>query len=330
MTEWLYEAGIGENRAALIADGRIVEARIEREDDALAAPGAVVTARYLGPVIAGRSGLVRLPGDIEAILEPLPAALAEGSDLVVEIVRAAIPEAGNAKRPRVRASDQAPRPAPSLRDRLAATGVPVSELLPHQPDAPEAAGWSELLDEAATGIIAFPGGMLRLALTPAMVVVDVDGVAAPLPLGLAAATAVGAAIRRLGLAGSIVIDFPSLPARADRLAVDRALDAALADVPVERTATNGFGLMQIVRRRIWPSLPERIQTDPVMAAALALLRRAARGNGPADLVAAPAVIAAIRPEWVDALTRQRGGAIRLRADPALGIAAGHDHAALHA
>jgi len=326
LTEWLYEAGIGENRAALIADGRIVEAWIEREDDALAAPGAVVTARYLGPVIAGRSGLVRLPCEMEAILEPLPAGLAEGRDIVVEIVRAAIPEAGKAKRPRVRASDEAPRPALSLRDRLVASGLPVTTLLPHQPDMLEAAGWSELLDEAATGEIAFPGGTLRLALTPAMVVIDVDGVAEPLPLGLAAAAAAGSAIRRLGLAGSIVIDFPSLSARDDRLAVDRALDAALADVRFERTATNGFGLMQIVRRRIWPSLPERIQADPARAAALSLLRIAARGTGPADLLAAPAVIAAIRPAWVDALARQRGGAIALRADPTLGIAAGHVHA----
>ncbi|PTS80314.1 ribonuclease, partial [Sphingomonas sp. HMWF008] len=29
MAEWLYETGIGESRAALVADGTIVEARIE-------------------------------------------------------------------------------------------------------------------------------------------------------------------------------------------------------------------------------------------------------------------------------------------------------------
>ena len=31
MAEWLYEAGIGEARAALVEDGAIVEARIELE-----------------------------------------------------------------------------------------------------------------------------------------------------------------------------------------------------------------------------------------------------------------------------------------------------------
>ena len=33
MAEWIYEAGIGEARAALIENGEIVEARIEREHE---------------------------------------------------------------------------------------------------------------------------------------------------------------------------------------------------------------------------------------------------------------------------------------------------------
>lgn len=328
MAEWLYEAGIGENRAALVIGGRIAEARIEREDDRLAAPGAVVAARYLGPVIATRSGLVRLDHGVEALLEPLPPRLAEGAALTVEITRAAIPEPGKPKRARARISDALPRPAPALRDELAMGGHPVVDLALHGDDRLEHVGWSELLEEALTGRVAFPGGMLTVSLTPAMAVIDVDGRDAPVPLALAAAAAVGDMVRRHNLAGSIVIDFPSLPGRADRQAVGEALDAALADVPFERTAMNGFGLVQIVRRRMRASLPELVQADPALTAALALIRRASRGHGPATLAAHPAVIAAIAPAWLDALARLRGGGVGLRPDPALGIAAGHVEPAL--
>ncbi|HWT42993.1 MAG TPA: ribonuclease, partial [Sphingopyxis sp.] len=44
MAEWLYEAGIGEARAALVEDGEIVEARIEREGEG-PRPGAILHAR---------------------------------------------------------------------------------------------------------------------------------------------------------------------------------------------------------------------------------------------------------------------------------------------
>ncbi|MEX7252847.1 hypothetical protein AB2D16_32835, partial [Pseudomonas aeruginosa] len=79
----------------------------------------------------------------------------------------------------------------------------------HETDALEAAGWSELLDEAASGEIVFPLGALRLSPTPAMTLFDVDG-APPLDtLAVAAAHAVARAIRRHGIGGSIGIDFPT-------------------------------------------------------------------------------------------------------------------------
>ena len=46
LPEWLYEAGIGEARAALIEGDRILEARIEH-DDAGARVGMVTTARLI-------------------------------------------------------------------------------------------------------------------------------------------------------------------------------------------------------------------------------------------------------------------------------------------
>ena len=64
----------------------------------------------------------------------------------------------------------------------------------------EEAGWSELLEEAATGEIAFDGGALRMSLTPAMTLFDVDGSLPPAALAEAGAAAAARAIRRFGIA----------------------------------------------------------------------------------------------------------------------------------
>jgi hypothetical protein len=166
-----------------------------------------------------------------------------------------------------------------------------------------------------------------MSLTPAMTLFDVDGSLEPAALAVAGAAAAGRAIRRLGIGGSIGIDLPTLPAKPDRLAAAEALDAALPQ-PFERTAVNGFGFLQIVRRRERPSLPELIRADPAGAAARALLRRAERGPaGAATLVAAPAVIARLEREagWTEALARRLGGAVRLQADAQLPMFGAYVH-----
>jgi hypothetical protein len=72
---------------------------------------------------------------------------------------------------------------------------------------------------------------------------------------------------------------------------------------------------------------ERLAADPVMAAALALLRQAERagGHGPLTLAAHPRVIARIgaRPDWTEALARRIGAAVVLSELPGLAISAGH-------
>jgi hypothetical protein len=183
-----------------------------------------------------------------------------------------------------------------------------------------------LIEEATSGEVAFAGGALRISLTPAMTLIDVDGPLPPAELAVAGARAAGLAIRRLGLAGSIGIDLPTLASRTERQAAAAALDEVLPQ-PFERTAVNGFGFLQLVRRRRRASLPELLQGDPVAAAARALLRRAERsqGAGGRTIVAAPAIIGLLdaRQDWCSALARRLGTALALRADPALAISAGH-------
>ena len=204
------------------------------------------------------------------------------------------------------------QPGPALLARIRATGLPVRQCHPHEPDLLEAAGWSEVLDEAESGEIAFPGGALRLSVTPAMTLFDVDGGLPAAALSVAAATAIGAAIVRHGIGGSIGVDFPTMPDKAARKAAGDALDAALP-LPFERTAINGFGFMHIVRRRVRPSLPEILREDPAAAALRAALRRIEReavaAPGPIMLPAQTATRLAARPDWQMELERRTGRAV---------------------
>jgi Ribonuclease G/E len=311
LAEWLYEAGIGEARAALVEGGRIVEARIERPG-ALRV-GAVFEARLVERVAAGLSRVEGYAG--AAVIAHVPQGVTEGARLRVEVVREALPEAGRVKLAKVVATDAEPIAGPDLLERCRTSGVPVRTLRAHEPDALEAAGWSEVLDEALTGEIAFAGGSLRLSPTPAMSLFDVDGPGAVPALAVAAATAAAEAIVRLDIGGSIGVDFPTVTGKSERLAVAEAIDAVLPQ-PFERTALNGFGFLQIVRPRPRASLPELLRADPVAMEALALLRRIERIPPPVAPVhdAPPRVAAwlAARPELIAALSKATGVPISTR------------------
>ncbi|MCP1469427.1 hypothetical protein J3E64_001102 [Sphingobium sp. OAS761] len=327
MAEWLYEEGIGEARAALIEHGRLVEALVERDGDAARA-GAVMQGRLIATLIPRKRGIVRLLSGEEALLEPIPPKLAEGATVLVEILREAIAEEGRPKRAkaRVAAPGIKPHPGPSLLQRIRATGVPVIPCPAHEEDRLEAHGWSELMEEAMRGEVGTEAAALRLYLTPAMLLIDVDGSLPPAQLGPKGAKLAAQTIRRMGLTGSVGIDLPTMNNRDERMIAAAQIDKYLP-LPFERTAVNGFGFLQIIRRRERANLIELLRESPVATAALALLRRAERHGqgGPATMTAAPAVIDHLRQRahWIDTLSRRRGGAVTLRADAALAISAGH-------
>jgi hypothetical protein len=321
LAEWFYEEGIGENRAILVEDGRILRAEIELPYELRA--GTVLEGRLKAVLVPGRRGIAETERG-ELLVEPLPPQVSEGQAVRVEVLRGPVPEAGRPKIAKGRITDSAPAEGPSLAERIGrCTICPL-----HGVDAFEGAGWSELLEEAATGEIAFPGGALRMSLTPAMTLFDVDGALPVAELALAGAAAAARAIERFGIGGSIGIDLPTLASKADRQRVAAAVDAILCQ-PFERTAVNGFGFLQIVRRRERASLPELIRSDPTGASARALLRRAERSSGAGErtLVAAPAVVARLEknPDWIEALARRVGAPVALQADPSLAISAGHVH-----
>jgi hypothetical protein len=326
LAEWLYEAGIGEARAALVEDGAIVEALIET-DAACVRAGTVADARLTQILTPRMRGIAVLADGSEVLVEPLARGWTEGAAVRVEIVREAIAEPGRAKRAKARPADGlASVEGPDLRARLAASGLPVTELGLFGEDRLEQAGWTEVLESAPSGLVDFPGGTLVISPTPAMTVIDVDGHSMPDALALAAADAVARTIRRLGIAGSIGVDFPTVAGKAERIALGDAFDAALPP-PFERTAVNGFGFMHVVRPRARASLIEQVQGDPARHAARALLRRAQRSQliGSVTLAAHPAVISVLtaRPDWTEALGRSLGGTVALRSDPALAMAGGY-------
>jgi hypothetical protein len=252
-------------------------------------------------------------GAHEFVLPKGAAGATEGSTVTIEITREAIPGAEPWKRPLARLADSINIPL------VEGDVIP----FPAATDVLAAAGWWDLLDEARTGVVRFAGGELRISVTPAMTLIDVDG---SLPLGdlaLAGMRAAARTIRRHGVGGSIGIDLPTIEGKTQRQQLGEAFDAEFAQ-PFERTAVNGFGFLQVVRPRRHASLFE-FASDRATFEARVLLRRAAFAPpGPKALVAHPAVIAVLerKPDWLEALARQVGGAIGLRADPSRPISAG--------
>lgn len=315
MPEWLVEAGIGETRAALVEDGQILESRIELSGTIPA--GTIVEARLTDI----RGAIARTAEGTEYLLRKLPRGLTEGETLSIEVVRPALPGPEPWKRPIARPSSEPLREARPLGERLADSGLKVRALtLPAAADALGQAGWNDLLDEARTGSVDFAGGSLGLFFTPAMTLVDVDGSLAAPDLAIAGARASARAIRRLDIGGSIGIDLPTATGKDVRQSAARAVDECLPQ-PFERTSVNGFGFLQVVRPRSRASLLELIH-DRAGFEARALLRRAAfEDSGPKRLAAHPAVIATLesKPDWIEALSIQVGGAVTLRAEPSLPI-----------
>lgn len=315
LAEWLYEDGIGEERAILVEHGRIVEARIEPRGTIRA--GLVANAQFVKQLVAGKRGIARLADGTELLLSPLPAGLTEGASVVVEVTRAAIDEKSRFKLPLARAAPQKPvGPAPTLLERIGDASI----CRAHQADRFAEYGWNEVIEEARSGQVDFAGGSLLISVTPAMTLIDVDGDLPAKALAHNAAKTAAEAIRRLGIQGMIGIDFPNVADKAERQAVAETFDSAMTG-PFERTAINGFGFLQLVKRRTGPSLPEMMQHRRTHSYAMELLRMAERDTrpGPLGLAAHPAIIKLLeaRPDLAAELAKRSGRTVSLRVDPKL-------------
>jgi hypothetical protein len=308
LPDWLIERGIGESRAVRIADGEIAAARILLEG---VVPARTILAARLAK--AGKPAIAHADGQDYVLRDGAPGAT-EGQTIAIEIIRETIPGAEPWKRPLAKVTTEAPQEF-----RFEAETIPCPA--PH--DLLEETGWSDLAEEARSGIVAFAGGGLRVSPTPAMTLIDVDGTLPPFELAMAGAKAAARAILRHGIGGSIGVDLPTVQGKEQRVSLGAAVDAILPN-PFERTAVNGFGFLQIVRPRRHASLFE-LASDRAAFEARALLRQAAREKGALRLAAHPAVITVLEThaDWIAALARQVGGAVTLRTDAKLTMSGGH-------
>lgn len=307
LAEWFVVEGIGEHRALLEENGRIVAAKFDWPGELV--PGQVDEAVLIERRAGSPRGTVRLPSGATALIDRLPPNASEGAAIRVRVRRAAMQEAGRHKPAQVRPTGDPLRPPPTLAERLG--GRVVRSFGRDE--------WADIFHAASTGHWPFPKGELNFFPTPAMTLVDIDGDLPPRALALAAVGPLARAIRLLDLSGSIGIDFPTLPSRDDRKAVDGALAEALADWPHERTAMNGFGFVQIVARAEAPSLLHRVAFDRAGAEARYMINHAAELGGPGvtELAAHPAVVAALRGDWMEELKRRTARDVTVRSDPAL-------------
>jgi hypothetical protein len=313
---WFVEEGIGEQRAIRLDGDRIAEARVQWPDELTA--GQIEDATLIARAAGSRRGTARFASNEQALVDKLPPSASEGAPIRLEVTRPALGERGRRKLARAKPTDEAPRPAPTLAERLRAEGHDVRVVR----EFPAGDG-AELAAEAFAGEVAFPGGALQFSPTPAMLLVDIDGTLAPHALALAAVAPLAEALRRFDIGGSVGIDFPTLADKADRRAVDQALAAALAGWPHERTAMNGFGFVQFVARLERPSLLHRATFQRAATAARKLLRQAEFLAGPGAVLLAghPALEAQLKPAWLAELARRTGREVRWEARPGLAIEA---------
>ncbi len=300
LAEWLVEQGIGEERAILVERGEVRAARLRW-------PGGLEAGLVADAVLASRAsgsgrGTARFADGEEALVDGLPRDACEGAAIRLRIMRSGISEGGRRKLPQARPATDSPCPAPGL---AALPGARVVRAFP-------SGLWDDVFFDAAHAKCDFAGGSLLVYPSPAMNLIDIDGTLPPAALALAAVPALASAIRRMDLAGSIGIDFPTLAEKADRKAVDTALAAALADWPHERTAMNGFGFVQLVARLEHPSLVALVRQDRAGAFARLLLRQAEQVREPGALLltGCDEVKRAIRPDWEAELRKRTGRDLR--------------------
>lgn len=281
--------------------------------------GWVIDAKLTARAAGSARGIAVAASGEEILVDRLHQTACEGAVLRLAVTRAALGWAGRFKRAQARPTD-APLAQPGLADGIRARGDAVRVVRRFR-----GAEWDALIDEALAGEVAFAGGTLLFAATAAMTTVDVDGDLPPPSLALAAVPPIASALQRFDLAGSVAIDFPTLAHKADRRAVDAALGAALADWPHERTAMNGFGLVQIVSRLERPSLVQLAAGHRAAMVWRRLLRRAEGldGTGRIELAIHPSLERAVSAGHLDELARRTGKPHSIRLDRGLAPDAPH-------
>jgi ribonuclease G len=239
----------GERRAALVEDGKIVELHVQRD-----------LQMVFGECGAGRidrkapsGSYIAIDGGVQLLVRGKSPA-AEGERVAFEIMREAIAEPGRIKPAEAWLVDAAPN-APADKDAMWN-----GRLKRLQADATIFRPLADAFDCAVAGASHIGDVTVSFQRTKAGLVFDIDGIGDPLSINLAAAKEVARLLRLYQVGGMVMIDFVSVESREQRKAVAGAFDqqAALDLRPFERSAINGYGLMQVVRARPRPSILDHL------------------------------------------------------------------------
>ncbi|RKQ95635.1 ribonuclease E/G [Maricaulis maris] len=290
----LIEENIGETRAAVAENGRIVELHLDRWSEAgqRAVEGEIYRGRIRRVEPALNAAFVDLGVGEEGFLPfgkaGRPKGLHEGAAIGVRIAREAYAEKG----PNLGLVEVEPGEAPDclepadiLAQRLVRTFSDAEPVWADETDY----DLEEAFDEALEPQVAIPGGgSLYIEATRAMTTIDVDadgrkgqGNAAQLAVQLNNSAAKEAArqARMRGIGGMIAIDFVHMRGQPDRKAVEQTLRGAFRRdrAKVDVAPLSQFCIGEIARQRRGRTLAEiMLETDgrpTVETAALAALRR---------------------------------------------------------
>ncbi len=328
MTELWRDDAPGERRACVVEGGEIVEIHVQRD-----------LQMALGEYGVGRidrktpSGAYIAADDGSELLVRGKADVPEGARVAFEVTREAIAEPGRVKPPEAKFINELPEPPfanAALWERRIRALAPQTQRQHPAADAFDAAiaGASQIGDVA-----------ISFQRTKAGLVFDVDGIGDPLAINIIAAKEIARLLRLYQVGAMAMIDFIAVDSKAERQSIAEAFDAAAAldGRPFERTAVNGYGLMQVVRARPRPSVLDhlfgtRIASLSDETQALWLLREAARssGFGPRTVTArTPVATLLASPKWQSLRAtseRLAGAALEIVADDGL-TDYGHVHVA---
>ena len=336
--EAFIDARIGETRAGLVQNGKLVELRVRRwSDDASRARAGDVFVGRAGAFDRGAGGVfVHLGQPVDGFLTvrrdvgPPPV----GAMLTVRVTREAVDGKGPGL---VQVEDDASAGPPR---RLHAAGIADDwrcEVFEADPD--QAAALEEAIEAALSPTAPIPGGgRLTIERTAACIAIDVDAANRPTGsdrarfmrgLNVAAAGEAARQIRLRGLAGLIIIDLAGHPRGSDAGAIVRAAQDGFGAGPgeprVEFADISRFGVLEIARERRAVSLAETLlgpdgsATPETLAldglARLVRLAAAAKGRTPtlALPTAAHAWLEAAAIDWRGPLSRVLGPRFALEA-----------------
>jgi ribonuclease G len=306
----------GERRAALVENGKIVEIHLQRD-----------LRPILGQNGTGRidrktpAGAYVVDGSCREMLIRGQVNIAEGAYLAFEVTREEIAEPGRLKAAEARAIEAV---SPDI-DADWLWQQRLEGLAPGVQSAPKPI--DDLMDLAQAGFSAADDAIVHFQRTKAGLVFDIDGTGDPFAINSAAAREIARLLRLFQIGGMVMIDFVAMESKAKRQEIAELFDfASAADGrSFERSAINGFGLMQVVRSRPRPSVLDRLFGTSIAALsdetkALWLYREAARsvGYGPRTVSTSTSVATLmLNPEWHlirSECERQAGAAIAVIAD----------------